>query len=84
MRDEGMFHQIVDTVKRLRSVRAAVTALQHNEITAETYAGLHESTVRLWFEPHTFHAEEGGDGPIQEGEGRGRWGGRRALPGGAL
>jgi hypothetical protein len=54
MKDAFTFGLIIDAVKLRKSFLGAVTALQHDEFTASTFADLRESTVRSWYEPHTF------------------------------
>jgi hypothetical protein len=58
LQDAATVGQIVEAVKSHKSVRAAVEALQNNDLTAKTFAGLNESTVRGWFYPSTFRLRD--------------------------
>jgi hypothetical protein len=54
MKDATTFGMIIKAIESTKSYSGAVGLLQHNELTADTFAHLNESTVRQWFEPQTF------------------------------
>jgi hypothetical protein len=49
-----LFRMITAAVESHKSYRAAVAYLQGNEALGHTFALLTESTVRSWYEPHSF------------------------------